>query len=136
MITDKTALAVRLVDAWNSLDPERVVDLLTEEHVYEDVTFGAVTHGAAETRQFFQGAYTAFPDIHFTLSGVVVNSGCSAFEWTMTGTHKGDMPGLPATGKPFTIRGATVFGIAGDKICAVRDYWDLATLLRQVGLMA
>src|SRR5689334_11789718 len=59
-------LADQLVDAWNSLDPQRVVDLLTEDHIYEDVTFAVVCRGAAETRGFFQGAYSAFPDIHFT----------------------------------------------------------------------
>ena len=47
----------------------------------------------------------------------------------MTGTHQGDLPGLPATGKPFSVRGSTIFEIAADMICAVRDYWDLATLL-------
>ena len=53
----------------------------------------------------------------------------------MTGTHQGDLPGLPATGKPFSVRGSTIFEITADKICVVRDYWDLATVLRQVGLM-
>jgi steroid delta-isomerase-like uncharacterized protein/uncharacterized protein (TIGR02118 family) len=129
-------LADQLVDAWNSLDPQRVVDLLTEDHIYEDVTFAVVCRGAAETRGFFEGAYSAFPDIHFTLTSAATDTERAALEWTMTGTHQGDLPGLPATGKPFTIRGSTIFEIAVDKICAVRDYWDLATLLRQVGLMA
>lgn len=130
-----TKLADQLVDAWNSLDPQRVVDVLTEDHIYEDVTFAVVCHGAAETRGFFEGAYSAFPDIHFTLTSATTDAGRAALEWTMTGTHQGDLPGLPATGKPFSVRGATIFEIATDKICAVRDYWDLATLLRQVGLL-
>jgi steroid delta-isomerase-like uncharacterized protein len=129
-------LADQLVDAWNSLDPQRVVDVLTEDHIYEDVTFAVVCHGAAETRGFFEGAYSAFPDIHFTLTSAATNTEWTALEWTMTGTHQGDLPGLPATGKPFSVRGSTIFEIAVGKICAVRDYWDLATLLRQVGLMA
>ena len=128
--------AEHLVAAWNSFDPGRVVDLLTEDHVYEDVTFAVVCRGAAETRGFFQGAYSAFPDIHFTLTSAAIDAERAALEWTMTGTHQGDLPGLPATGKPFSVRGSTIFEIAADKICAVRDYWDLATLLRQVGLMA
>ncbi len=130
------ALGHRLMEAWNSFDPERVVELLTDDHVYEDVTFGVINRGAAETRRFFQGAYGAFPDLHFTLTGPIVNAQPAAFEWTMTGTHNGDLPGLPATGKAFSVRGATVFEVDGDKIRAVRDYWDLATLLRQVGLMS
>ena len=129
-------LADQLVDAWNSLDPQRVVDLLTEDHIYEDVTFAAVCRGAAETRGFFEAAYSAFPDIHFTLTSAATNAERAALEWTMTGTHHGHLPGLPATGKPFSVRGSTIFETAAGKISAVRDYWDLATLLRQVGLMA
>jgi steroid delta-isomerase-like uncharacterized protein len=130
-----TTLAKQLVGAWNSHDPEQVVGLLTEDHVYEDVPLGALNHRAAETRQFFQGAYGAFPDIHFDLTGATVAAERATLEWTMTGTHNGDMPGLPATGKSFTVRGVTVFETVGDKIQIVRDYWDFTTLLRQVGLM-
>ena len=129
-------LADQLVDAWNSLEPQRVVDVLTDDHTYEDVTFAVVCRGAAETRGFFQDAYSAFPDLRFTLTSAAAGAERGAMEWTMTGTHHGDMPGLPATGKPFSVRGATVFEIAAEKISAVRDYWDLATLLRQIGLMA
>ena len=53
----------------------------------------------------------------------------------MIGAHKGDMPGLPATGKSFTLRGASIFDLAGDKIRSTRDYWDFAIALRQLGLM-
>ena len=130
-----TKQAEHLVAAWNSFDPGRVVDMLTEDHVYEDVTFAVVCRGAAETRGFFEGCYSAIPDIHFTLTSAAADSDRAALEWTMTGTHKGDLPGLPATGKPFSVRGATVYEIAADKISVVRDYWDLATLLRQVGLL-
>ncbi|GAC1465860.1 MAG: hypothetical protein PVSMB5_08100 [Ktedonobacteraceae bacterium] len=57
-------------------------------------------------------------------------------EWVMTGTHRGDMPGLPATNKACTIRGATVCELQGDKIRRNSDYWDMATFLKQVGMMA
>src|SRR5262245_35367000 len=135
MAGENATLAQQLVDAWNSLDPERVLSLLADEHVYEDVTFGAVNRSPAETRRFFEGAYAAFPDIQFDATASVVGAERGALEWTMTGTHRGDMPGLPATGKPFRVRGATVFEIAGGKISGVHDYWDSATLLRQLGLM-
>jgi steroid delta-isomerase-like uncharacterized protein len=136
MATQNTTLAQQLVDAWNTHDPERTVALLTEDHVYEDVTFGAVNRGPAETQQFFASAFAAFPDLHFEATAAVVSAEQGALEWTMTGTHRGDMPGMPATGKAFTVRGATVFEITGNKLRSVRDYWDAATLLRQLGLLA
>jgi steroid delta-isomerase-like uncharacterized protein len=135
MAAQNMTLAQQVVDAWNTHDPERVLALLTADHVYEDVTFGAVNQGPEQTRQFFESAFAAFPDIHFEATAAVVSAERGAVEWTMTGTHKGDMPGLPATGKAFTVRGATVFEIASGKIRGVHDYWDSATMLRQLGLM-
>lgn len=54
-------------------------------------------------------------------------------EWPMTGPHDGDFPGLPATHKSFTVRGASGFALAGDKIRHHRAAWDFATLRRQIG---
>jgi steroid delta-isomerase-like uncharacterized protein len=54
-------------------------------------------------------------------------------EWTLSGTHEGDVPGLPATHKPFSVRGANLFELTGDKIRHNRDFWDVATVMRQLG---
>ncbi len=53
----------------------------------------------------------------------------------MTGTHTGDLPDLPATGKSFSIRGATIAEVSAGRIVRAADYWDLATFLRQLGVM-
>jgi steroid delta-isomerase-like uncharacterized protein len=135
MATHNATLAQQLVDAWNTHDAEHVLALLSADHVYEDVAFGVVARSPEETRQFFAGAFAAFPDIYFEQPAAVVGAERGAIEWTMTGTHRGDMPGMPATGKAFSVRGATVFEIADGQVSAVRDYWDAATLLRQLGLM-
>ena len=56
-------------------------------------------------------------------------------EWTMSGTHKDDLPGMPATGKSFSVRGATALQLDDGRISRNSDYWDMATLLTQLGLM-
>lgn len=54
----------------------------------------------------------------------------------MSGTHQGDFPGLPATGKRFSgIRGATILEIVSGKIRRESDYWDAAAFMKQVGLL-
>ena len=61
----------------------------------------------------------------------------AAMEWVMSGTHKGDFPKMPATTKPFSsVRGATIVELQGGKIRRCSDYWDAATFMRQVGLLA
>jgi steroid delta-isomerase-like uncharacterized protein len=122
--------------AWSSHDTERLLALFTDDIVYEDVTFGVVTHGKKELRSFAEGAFAAAPDILFKLTNRFISATCAGMEWEMSGTHKGEFPGLPPTGKRFSVRGATIIELLASKIRRNSDYWDSATFMRQVGLLA
>jgi steroid delta-isomerase-like uncharacterized protein len=56
-------------------------------------------------------------------------------EWTMAGTHQGDLPGLPATGRRFSLRGSAIVELRQGKIKRLTDYWDMATFMKQIGAM-
>jgi steroid delta-isomerase-like uncharacterized protein len=112
----------------------RLLALFTEDVVYEDVTMGVVNHGTAELRAFGEGFFSGFPDVIFELRSSFANGARGGAEWNMRGTHKGDLPGMPATGKRVDVRGASIFEFAGDRIRRCSDYWDMATLLKQLGL--
>jgi steroid delta-isomerase-like uncharacterized protein len=121
--------------AWSSHDPERVVSLFDEDCVFEDVTFGVVARGKKELRAFAQGVFAGIPDFKIELTSRFMAGGAAGVEWVMSGTHKGDFPGMPATGKRFSIRGATILELAEGKIRRDSDYWDAASVMRQVGLL-
>jgi steroid delta-isomerase-like uncharacterized protein len=53
----------------------------------------------------------------------------------MSGTHQADRPGMPTTGKPFSVRGATALQLDDGRISRNSDYRDMATLLTQLGPM-
>jgi steroid delta-isomerase-like uncharacterized protein len=129
---DDTAIAQAWIDAWNSHDPDNVIALFTENAVVEDVTFGAVSHGLAEIRDFAVGSFTAFPDIHFDLVNSTLKGGHGTIEWVFSGTDTG---GFGGTGKPFSVRGVTVMDVHGTKLTRETDYWDLATVLKEIGLL-
>lgn len=121
--------------AWSSHDTEKVLALFTEDCVYEDVTFGVVNHGRAELRAFANGVFAGIPDFKVELTARFVAGPSAGMEWVMSGTHKGDFPGMPATGKHFSIRGVTIVELREGKIRRNSDYWDAATVMRQVGLL-
>ena len=50
----------------------------------------------------------------------------------VTQTQKGDFPGLPATGKHFSIKTCSFGEFENGKIKGRRDYWDLVTLREQL----
>jgi steroid delta-isomerase-like uncharacterized protein len=113
---------------------ERLLRLFTGDVVYEDVTMGVVNRGAGELRAFGEGFFSGFPDVTFELRSSFANGASGGAEWVMRGTHKGDLPGMPATGKRVEVRGASIFEFAGDRIRRCSDYCDMATFLKQLGL--
>jgi steroid delta-isomerase-like uncharacterized protein len=121
---------------WSSPDKvDHLLSLFTDDCIYEDVTLGIVHHGKSELKAFAEGIFAAFPDFKIEPTARFVAGGWAGMEWIMSGTHKGDLPGMPATNERFSIRGATILEVESDKIKRCSDYWDLTTFLKQVGLM-
>ena len=121
--------------AWSSHDTKKVLSIFTDDCVYEDVTFGAINHGKKELRAFADGVFAGVPDFRVELTARFVADPQAGMEWVMSGTHKGDFPGMPATGERFSVRGVTIVELQAGKIRRNSDYWDAASVMRQVGLL-
>jgi steroid delta-isomerase-like uncharacterized protein len=123
--------------AWSSSEssgPDDVLALFADECVFEDVTFGVVASGKDELRAFARRAFAAVPDFRYGVQSSFASSQWAVIEWVMSGTHRGDFPGIPATGKHFSaVRGSTVLELEAGKIRRESDYWDAATFMKQVG---
>lgn len=136
METDTGKLYQKYIAAWLAHDIEAVVSFFAEDCVYEDVALGALNRGKSEVRTFVQATLTAIPDFKIEPKSVFATVDWLASEWIMTGTHTGDFPGLPATGKSFSVPVASIMEFQSGKIRRNTDYWNLASFLQQVGAMA
>src|SRR5690242_7337464 len=58
--------------AWSSSDTGKLLPLFTDNVVYEDVTFGAVSKGKTALRDFAAGAFGAYADMTFELKSRMV----------------------------------------------------------------
>jgi steroid delta-isomerase-like uncharacterized protein len=123
-------------EGWSAHNIGNLLPLFTEDIAYEDVTMSVLNRGAAEFRVFAEGFFAGFPDVTFELRSSFSDGARGGAEWIMRGTHTGDLPGMPATGKRIEVRGASIFEFAGNRIRRCSDYWDMATFLKQLGLMA
>jgi len=119
------------VAAWNSHDVNRVIPLFTNDVLYEDVTFGAVNHGSADLRKFASFFFAAVPDMKFEVVKSFVQGKCGTIEWTFSGTDRG----VYKTGKKFSVRGVSILELDHGKIARNLDFYDSATIMRQVGLL-
>ena len=75
----------------------------------------------------------AFPNLHFNLQEMISETNKVAVRWTMSGTHQGDLPQLPATGKQFSITGMTFYYFDKGKLCGHSQSFDQLAFLSQIG---
>ena len=78
---------------------------------------------------------TAFPDFHVEIHYMVAEGDKVAGPWTVTGTHQGQLMGIPPTGKHMTQTGTNIHRMAGGKI--VEAWWssDTLAMAEQLGMM-
>jgi steroid delta-isomerase-like uncharacterized protein len=135
MATDAEKMVKEYVVAWNSHDMERVISFYTDDCVCEDLGAGVVNHGKKELEVFFKASFDAFPDMKFELKSVFSAGDWVASEYISSGTHAHSGFGIPATGKRFSIRTASIAEMRDGKICRSADYYNMVTFLQQVDLL-
>jgi predicted ester cyclase len=79
-------------------DLEGLISTLTEDCVYEVVNTGATWHGHDGARRFYTELLSAFPDVTFSLTDIVIGPQGVCEEATVTATHQGVWLGRPPTG--------------------------------------
>ncbi len=126
----------RYLDAWNSHDPGKVGAFMATDATYEDFALGVLNGGREEIEAFVGTVHQLSDDYRFTFVSEQQSGSQYALEWEWAGTNTGELPGLPATNKPFRIRGVSVGRLDGDgKIVENRDYWNMAGYLTQIGIL-
>ncbi|HXJ36933.1 MAG TPA: ester cyclase [Candidatus Eisenbacteria bacterium] len=120
--------------AWNAHDPDAVAAVFADDAIVREVGRGEI-QGRAAIRERAAALLEAFPDFHLERLSLVVDGERHADRWVMTGTHRGSLFGIPATGRTVRVEGAT-FTRMGAHGLVVEDvhFSDFAGLLAQLGI--
>ena len=81
--------------AEDNRDLRGLISTLTEDCVYELVQTGHRWEGHEGATRFYGELLTAFPDIHFDLTDIVIGPQGVCEEADVTGTHQADWLGFP-----------------------------------------
>jgi steroid delta-isomerase-like uncharacterized protein len=119
----------QLFAAWKSHDANKVVAFYTDDVAYEDVPLGRTSHGRDEFRKFVEDTFSAFPDLNVEVVSSSACHGHGVSEVVWNATDKGFLK----TDKRFSIRMVSVFELRQGKISRNKDFYDLSTILRQLG---
>jgi steroid delta-isomerase-like uncharacterized protein len=75
----------------------------------------------------------AFPDLKITVEAQIAEGDLVVTRWSSTGTHEGDLPGLPASHNKVTVTGIGIDRIENGKIVEGWNNWDTLGMMQQLG---
>jgi steroid delta-isomerase-like uncharacterized protein len=128
----KTAIRRLIDEFWNEKNSGVEDELFAPDAVIYDSGVPLPNLG----KEFFTSIRTAFPDIRVTADDMVAEGDKVALRWTSTGTHRGELQGIPPTNRQVTVIGITIYRFAGDRIVEEWNNADTLGMLRQLGVVA
>lgn len=136
MTPEETKIFVyELVAAWNTHDSEQILIFYSPEYEGLDIGQNGVQQGLMALRESLEQYFQAFPDVHIEISELVIESNHISLGWVAHGTQTGAFMKIPPTGRIITLRGVSIFILQDEKVYRGQHVWDLAGLLRHIGLL-
>ncbi len=138
-MADLAKIAREAVDAFNASDWERTKALVTPDYLYNEVGTQRRIQGPEEVVAALQGWKQAMPDAKGTVTSALASGNTVALEITWEGTHTGPLEGptgtVPASGNRQVTPAAQILIFEGDKIKENHHYFDMMSLLKQIGAL-
>jgi predicted ester cyclase len=135
--TSNKATVMRLLDAMNSGDADLIsqtVDEVFDPGVKQHTPFEA-TGVQTFKEMVFGRLYRAFPDIHITIEDLIADGDKVVEKDTVTGTHLGELNGLPPTGKPVAYTEIFIMRFVNGRIAEIWGVVDVFSQMKQLGMI-
>ena len=116
------------VDGVEAGDGEAIAALYTEDAVHEDVPAGLVVQGPQEIGELMSGTVTQFTDVRYDVIAAHETDDLGILEYRFSATDL-------ESGQPISVRGAYIFELEGGRISRSADYYDVAGILAQLGVL-
>jgi ketosteroid isomerase-like protein len=123
------AIATMWAAAWNGTDPQALSKLFTANGAYIDLAALATMEGTAQIAGWKSATDMLIGNVHITVAEAFRSGDHVAIETV----YAGQIHGAPHA---FAVPATTILEMDGKLIASDRDYYSLATLLKQSGLPA
>ncbi|GAC1510888.1 MAG: nuclear transport factor 2 family protein [Candidatus Dormibacteraceae bacterium] len=129
-------LARAFFEAWAARDANRLAGMYTADAEY--VRADGTSRGVDEIIAYCKEIWESFPDETATIKAVLVSPLGVTVEWTESATHtrprKTPLGVIPPTGQGFKDAPvAEIFRFRDGKIASQHEYYDLFSMMRQLG---
>jgi len=118
-------------ELWNRFDRGKIPELLTGDVRFRG-SLGQEVAGHAGFAEYMATIQAAFPDFTNHVEEVISEGDRAFARLTYRGTHRGEVLGIPPTGRRVEYGGAAVFRFRDGRIAEVWVLGDVHGLLRQL----
>jgi len=125
----------RMYDLINVGDVDGFIDYLSDDFVDHETGPG-IPPTKEGARQLFNVLVAAFPDLRFDIEDVLESGDKVVARARVTGDHKGNFFGVPASGKRIDVEAIDIIRFGDDG--SVKEHWgvmDMMSMMQQVGAM-
>lgn len=131
---DVRAFVQEYFDAWKGTDEQKILAYYSDDVVLHLPT-GTLEGKVAVRDNFVRPFIAGFPGNVHAIRNLAHAKNLVAVEWNFEAVHKGPFANVAATGKQVQVPGCSFYeyNLGTRTIPAGRIYFDLATLLRQIG---
>jgi steroid delta-isomerase-like uncharacterized protein len=133
-------IAKASITAYNEKDWSKAKDMLAADAVYDEKGTHRRIQGADDIIGAFQGWANAFPDSKATFVSEFASGDTAVLELVWKGVHTGPLQTptgiIPASNKPVEMPACQVVRVEGGKIKSASHYFDMLTMLTQIGASA
>jgi steroid delta-isomerase-like uncharacterized protein len=123
------------VDAFNRGDGDAVDRLFSPDYVDHDRSRADLPPGPAGVKLAWAGFRAAFPDLHATIEDLVAAGDKVVVRGSIRGTHRGELMGIPPTGKPVTVTLIDVNRIEDGRLTERWAETDMLGMMQQLGVI-
>ena len=117
---------------WNERRPEILEELQAPDVVYHGTSMEI--NGIEEYKQVYHAYLSAFHDTQLVIEDLIAEGDKVMSRVTCRFVHKGELEGIPPTGKNVTIRLFTVFRLVDGRIAEEWEILDELGLMTQLGM--
>jgi len=114
---------------------ELISELLHPEYVNHSPGAPALPRGREGVAIVVEALRRAMPDLKYEIDDMVVGQDSVAVRTTLTGTHRGELFGLPPTGQRVNVAQMTFERFREGQIVAHHRLTDELAMLRQLGVL-
>lgn len=132
----KFALARRFVDEMCNGRRLSVADeLFSADHSYRDPGSPWAGRGPAGMKDVIGVYHRGVKDARWDVHSMIESGDTVVMRWTGSGTHTGELLGIPPTHKRVKVDGIWMLRVAGGKIVESWNCWDTLGMLQQLGVV-